>query len=173
MVMELQFTRRFSMAHRLSEGAAARCETPHGHNEFVSVRLTPRGGFHLDGARNMMVEFSEAKGRWHRFVDEHLDHALQLSDRDPFVKLVETHYPDWRLVLTPGDPTTELMASLLACKCQAILDEVGTPLVVSGLTLQETPTNSVVLGSGAIGFAEQLADGNTSGWWRRGDFSTR
>ncbi len=169
--LQLRFTRRFSMAHRLIAGPSTKCATPHGHNEFVVVHLAPTGSARLDGAANMVVEFGQAKKRWHAFVDDHRDHALQLSDADPLLELSATHFPGWRIVVTPGDPTTELMAALLMSKCQAILDAEQVPLTCVRLELEETPTNSVVF----EGDPQAVIPSGTSlsPWWTRGDPSTR
>ncbi len=35
----LEFTRRYAMAHRLLATQSPKCAIPHGHNEFVTVRL--------------------------------------------------------------------------------------------------------------------------------------
>ena len=133
------------MAHRLVSGQALRCATPHGHDEYVEVELQATRPAPLDGAANMVAPFARAKGRWHRFVDERLDHAFQLAEGDPLLPIAREHFPEWRLVVTPGDPTTELMAALLALKCQAFLDREDVGLRVARLTLRETPTNSVTL----------------------------
>lgn len=168
MKVALRFTRRFSMAHRLISGASKTCLTPHGHNELVIVDMVPRAATKLDGSTNMVVEFGAAKKRWHRFVDRRIDHALQLSASDPLLEVADDRFPDWRLVVTPGDPTTELLAALLASKCQAILDDEGVDLRVARVELQETPTNSVVLEGDP---RELLPTGE--GWWTRPDDSTR
>ncbi|MFT5353640.1 MAG: 6-pyruvoyltetrahydropterin/6-carboxytetrahydropterin synthase [Polyangiales bacterium] len=168
MSFHLRFTRRFSMAHRLISGRSQLCATPHGHNEFVTVELAPLKATKLDGSTNMVVEFASAKARWHRFVDEVLDHALQLSSEDPLVAIAAAQFPQWRLVLTPGDPTTELLAALLASKCQAILDDEGLELRVERLLLEETPTNTVVVS----GDGRRLLPAQ-DGWWCRPDQSAR
>lgn len=168
MSLALRFRRRFSMAHRLTSGAAAKCATPHGHDEYVTVELIAAEPRPLDGEANMVVEFGRAKSRWHRFVDECLDHAFQLSATDPLLAVAKERFGEWRLVVTPGDPTTELMAALLAAKCQAILDdELDGALRVRRLTLQETPTNSVIFEGDP---REVLPTGD--GWWWRADEST-
>ncbi|MBO6933859.1 MAG: 6-carboxytetrahydropterin synthase [Deltaproteobacteria bacterium] len=168
MSLALRFRRRFSMAHRLTSGAAAKCATPHGHDEYVTVELVSAEPRALDGDANMLVEFGRAKSRWHRFVDERLDHGFQLSTTDPLLAIAKERFGEWRLIVTPGDPTTELMAALLAAKCQAILDdELDGALRVRRLTLQETPTNSVVFEGDP---REVLPAGD--GWWWRADEST-
>lgn len=167
MSLALRFRRRFSMAHRLPSGPAKKCASPHGHDEYVSVELVAARPERLDGQGNMVVEFGRAKSRWHRFVDERLDHALQLSASDPLLAIAREHF-DWRLVVTPGDPTTELMAALLAAKCQAILDdELDGALRVRRVILEETPTNSVIFEGDP---REVLPAGD--GWWWRPDEST-
>jgi 6-pyruvoyltetrahydropterin/6-carboxytetrahydropterin synthase len=187
----LRFTRRFSMAHRLIAGQSEKCATPHGHNELVTVDLVAkplgrpgqrptellgrpgqRPTEHptpLDGGANMVAEFARAKGRWHRFVDDHLDHALQLSEHDPLLAIADAQFDGWRLVITPGDPTTELLAALLAAKCQCFLDADTTHLRVARVTIEETPTNSVVF----EGDPRDVLPARDDAWWWRADDSTR
>ncbi len=167
MSLELTFTRRFCMAHRLTSGASAKCATPHGHNELVTVTLVPTRPERLDGVGNMVVEFGAAKRRWHAFVDDHLDHGLQLGEDDPLLAFATEAFPGWRLVVTPGDPTTELLAVLLMAKCQSFLDDEGLPLRCARVKLEETPTNAVLF-TGTP--AEVLP--RREGWWSRADGST-
>jgi 6-pyruvoyltetrahydropterin/6-carboxytetrahydropterin synthase len=166
--LALRFRRRFSMAHRLTSGAASKCATPHGHDEYVTVELVAAEPRALDGQANMVAEFGKAKGRWHRFVDERLDHGLQLAASDPLLAIARERFPEWRLIVTPGDPTTELLAALLAAKCQAILDdELDGALRVRRVILDETPTNAVVFEGDP---REVLPAGD--GWWWRADERT-
>jgi 6-pyruvoyltetrahydropterin/6-carboxytetrahydropterin synthase len=123
----------------------------------------------LDGGANMVAEFARAKGRWHRFVDDHLDHALQLSEHDPLLAIADAQFHGWRLVITPGDPTTELLAALLAAKCQCFLDADTTRLRVARVTIEETPTNSVVF----EGDPRDVLPARDDAWWWRADDSTR
>ena len=171
-MLELLFTRRFSMGHRLISGAAESCALPHGHNELVTVRLRPLRPRPLDGAANMLVPFERAKARWHRFVDERLDHALQLSETDPLLGWFRAHEPARaeRIVVTPGDPTTELLACLLMAKLDAMLEDDDSPLRCAALLLEETPTNTVSVTGRAL---ELLPAPRPPGacWWRRPDMS--
>lgn len=169
MSFSLRFTRRFCMAHRLTSGQSAKCATPHGHNEHVVVDLVAAEPGPLDGKVNMVAEFARAKGRWHAFVDDQLDHSLQLAEDDPLLALAASHFPSWRLVVTPGDPTTELLAALLAAKCQSFLDADGAGLLVRRVTLEETPTNSVVF----EGSPQDVLPVRAAAWWWRADDSTR
>ena len=167
-MLELRFTRRFSMGHRLIAGEAEACALPHGHNEFVTVRLQPTRPAPLDGHANMLLPFERAKARWHRFVDERLDHALQLSERDPLLGWFRSTEPSRarRIVVTPGDPTTELMACLLMAKLGAILLDEGGLLRCAAVRLEETPTNTVSVSDDALSLLPAR-----DGWWRRPDMS--
>ncbi|MCQ8277463.1 6-carboxytetrahydropterin synthase [Acetobacteraceae bacterium KSS8] len=168
-MLELRFTRRFSMGHRLIGGASESCALPHGHNEFVRVRLVANDRRPLDGHGNMVVSFERAKGRWHRFVDERLDHALQLSDADPLLGWFRAHEPERaaRIVVTPGDPTTELMCCLLWSKLSAILHDDGDLLRCAELSIEETPTNAVSVTAEGADALLPCRDG----WWMRADMS--
>ena len=169
---DLIFTRRFSLGHRLIHGASESCALPHGHNEFITVRLKPSTVTRLDGAGNMPVSFQKAKSTWHRFVDERLDHALQLAADDPLLAWFQTHEPARaaRIVVTPGDPTTELMVCLLMSKLNAFLSAEGGVLYCSELSIEETPTNTVSFqGDPAMIIPAQAEPG--SRWWTRPDMS--
>ncbi|MDF7673679.1 6-carboxytetrahydropterin synthase [Acetobacteraceae bacterium ESL0709] len=171
---ELVFTRRFSMAHRLISGCSERCATPHGHNEYVTVTLgTGRNNTHqrLDGHANMLLPFAEAKGRWHRFIDGRIDHAFQLSDSDPLLNWFKDHEPHrlGHIIVTPGDPTTEIMAALLMAKLNAFLHEQGDLLSLQTLELRETPTNAVRLAGDPLAYLPGHDPSAKSHWWNRAD----
>ena len=112
-MFSLVFTRRYSMAHRLIADAGSKCAIPHGHNEQVIARIQPVAPQRLDGDANMVAPFEQAKARWHRWIDEQVDHAFQLGERDPMIDWFRAHESQRleRLLVTPGDPTTELLAA--------------------------------------------------------------
>ena len=114
-----------------------------------------------------VAEFAAAKRRWHRWIDERVDHALQLGAEDPFLAVVRERFPEWNVMVTPGDPTTELLAVLFMAKCQAFLDAEGLPLRCRRVTLQETPTNAVVF----EGDPREALPTGLDGWWWRADES--
>ncbi|MCG4260309.1 6-carboxytetrahydropterin synthase [Acetobacter senegalensis] len=169
---DLVFTRRFSMGHRLIHGASESCALPHGHNEFVTVKLSPTHQTRLDGKGNMPVSFQKAKSTWHRFVDEKLDHALQLAEDDPLLGWFLAHEPERarRIVVTPGDPTTELMVCLMMAKINAFLRAEGDMLRCTELSLQETPTNTVTF-SGNPDEIIPMIRPPAECWWQRADMS--
>jgi len=142
----LEFSRRYSMAHRLLSDASPKCVTPHGHNETVTVRLTGAQGFRFGGS-NMEVPFEAAKRRWKTWIDEHVDHAFQLNAADPLIRFFRDTEPERlaRLMVFDGDPTTEALAAAFWLKCAAFLAADDLPFTVSEVRVEETPTNAVVL----------------------------
>ncbi|RBM09142.1 6-pyruvoyl trahydropterin synthase family protein [Novacetimonas cocois] len=171
-MLELVFTRRFCMAHRLLSGESERCALPHGHNEYVRVTLRPTHPGHLDGTQNMVVPFHRAKGTWHDFVDNCLDHALQLGEDDPLLSWFRTHEPERaeRIIVTPGDPTTELMACLMMAKLNAFLHADGNVLTCAAIALEETPTNTVRYEGDPLLMLPAPRPARQC-WWRRADMS--
>ncbi len=178
MSYQLVFERRFIMGHRLIAGSSVKCSIPHGHNEYVKVVLKAHQESALDGHENFLELFETAKQRWHQFIDHHLDHTLQLSHTDPLIDYFKTHEPAQlqRLVVTYGDPTTELLCACLMSKLTHFLKTDKSPLYCAEIQLRETPTNTVVL-SGAQAFTNVLPvtlrqrRTGTSYWWERADFS--
>ncbi|OFX08644.1 MAG: 6-pyruvoyl tetrahydropterin synthase [Alphaproteobacteria bacterium RIFOXYD12_FULL_60_8] len=167
MSFSLIFSRRFSMAHRLIESGAEACATPHGHNEVVSVTLIDFQKERLNGHDNMVASFETAKRTWHRWIDEHVDHAFQLSERDPLIAYFSTHEPQRlsRLLLTPGDPTTEVLAACFMSKVNAILASEFPSLRCAEVRIEETPTNTVVFN----GDPARVLPPRPSPWWSRAD----
>ena len=170
MTYTLKFERRFSMAHRLISGKSKKCATPHGHNEFIRVYLQchdPNALNHLD---NMLINFADAKKKWHQFIDEHLDHTFQLGLADPMLAFFKDTQPELlkRIVITPGDPTTEMLCACLMSKLDHLLAGLKVNLYCSRFEIEETPTNTVIL-SGHQAYIPHLPQGNH--WWQRDDFS--
>jgi len=169
-MFSLVFTRRYSMAHRLIADASSKCAIPHGHNEQVIARLQPVASQRLDGRANMVAPFEQAKARWHRFIDDRVDHAFQLGERDPMIDWFRAHEPERlaRLLVTPGDPTTEMLAACFMAKLDAFLAADGNALRCVELTVEETPTNAVTFTGDP---AEALPQRDGVCWWQRADDS--
>lgn len=142
----LHFTRRYAMAHRLLADPASKCATPHGHNEFVSIRLKPGRAFRF-GADNRLAAFEAVKGRWHAWIDGAVDHALQLNAADPLIAWFRGAEPERlaRIMTFPGDPTTEALAACFFLKLDAFLRADALPYAVAEVRVEETPTNTVIL----------------------------
>lgn len=173
-MFQLIFRRRFSMAHRLISGLSPKCSIPHGHNEYVEVTLAAKKEKMLDGLVNMVELFETAKKRWHRFVDEKVDHSFQLSDKDPLLIFFQQNEPERlkKILVMPGDPTTEMLCACFMSKIQHFLDETANNLVCLGVKIEETPTNSVFL-TGVRAYEKYLPlkQSEKKSWWERPDFS--
>lgn len=169
--LNLVFKRRFAMGHRLIAAGSETCALPHGHNEIVTVRLRPAHPARLDGEANMVMSFARAKATWHRWIDDHVDHALQLSKTDPLLEWFLACEPTRarRIVVTPGDPTTEIMACCMMAKLGAFLAADGGVLMCTEIALEETPTNTVVFDGDPADFLPTGA--RRDPWWHRSDMS--
>ena len=170
-MFSLVFSRRFAMGHRLIAGSSEKCALPHGHNEVVSVTLRAAAPGPLDGTANMVEPFERAKASWHRWIDEHVDHALQLSAADPLLGWFLREEPGRaaRILVTPGDPTTEVLAVCMMAKISALLVADGGRLVCAEIRVEETPTNTVVFSGDPAGFLPAVAEARP--WWGRADMS--
>ena len=166
----LEFSRRYAMAHRLLADPASKCAVPHGHNEIVSVRLEPQAGFRFGGS-NAAAPFDAVKGRWHAWIDGHVDHALQLGEADPLIDYFRVHEPArlGRILTMPGDPTTEALAACYWLKMLAFLEADALPFAVSEIRIEETPTNAVVMTR--ANFDAAACDLPAGAWPRRADMS--
>lgn len=163
----LQFSRRYSMAHRLITGTSEKCAIPHGHNEVVTIELASNASFQVGGS-NALSPFERVKGRWHRWIDDCVDHALQLNEADPLLEYFRTREPHRlrRIMTFPGDPTTEAQAVLFFLKLRSFLASDAQTFDVVGLRIEETPTNAVRVDRP---FIDALA--LPTGWWSRADES--
>ena len=170
-MFEFKFTRRFSMAHRLVLCGSSKCEVPHGHNEFVKVRLAAKEAKRLDGGANMVESFENAKRTWHKWIDDHVDHAFQLGESDPLLNYFienEPHTID-RIMVSPGDPTTEVLAACFKSKLSAILRDDDVNLFCLDVTIEETPTNTVTFSGDPEAFLPEAKLSDP--WWTRSDMA--
>jgi 6-pyruvoyltetrahydropterin/6-carboxytetrahydropterin synthase len=142
----LEFTRRYAMAHRLLATKSPKCAIPHGHNEFVTVRLDPLKSFSFSAA-NSAAPFEEVKRRWHGWIDEHVDHTLHLAETDPLLTYFRDHEPArlTQVMTFQGDPTTEALAACFFLKLSAFIADEKLPFTVREVRIEETPTNTVVI----------------------------
>ncbi len=170
-MFSLVFTRRYSMAHRLISGGSTKCATPHGHNEFVTVTLQAVTPKPLDGHVNMVETFERAKSTWHRWIDNCVDHCLQLSDSDGLLDWFRAHEPEQlqRILITPGDPTTEMLACCFMAKLNTILAHEGGRLACVRIEIVETPTNTVTFEGDPLSVLPFAPPGSV--WWLRADDS--
>lgn len=164
-MFSLVFTRRYSMGHRLRR-SGPKCAVPHGHNSYVKVTLAGDKPTPIDGGRNDVAPFGFAKARWHAWIDNHVDHALHLDESDPLLAFFRENEPELcaRLLVVPGDPTTEMLAACFAAKVNAILAEQDLGLTCGRVEVEETPTNTVVFDGDPASVLP--GDRRTRWWWR-------
>ncbi|MBX3511880.1 MAG: 6-carboxytetrahydropterin synthase [Hyphomonadaceae bacterium] len=142
----LEFTRRYAMAHRLLATQSPKCAIPHGHNEYVTVKLDPLAPFRF-GEANSAAPFETVKRRWRQWIDEHVDHALHLGEADPLIAYFREHEPALmkQIMTFQGDPTTEALAACFFLKLSAFVADEALPFAVREVRVEETPTNTVVI----------------------------
>lgn len=157
------------MAHRLLADAGSRCAVPHGHNEFVTVTLATDAQVDFGGS-NYVASFESLKKRWHGFIDGAVDHAFQINAADPLLDWFRTHEPQRlnQIMVFDGDPTTEAFAIALRRKVEAILMAENSAYRCVELALEETPTNTIVVGE-TLSTAERAW--MAGGWMDRPDQS--
>ena len=165
----LRFSRRYSMAHRLTSGVAPNCSVPHGHDEVVTVDIASSENSGLDPETNMLVEFDQVKRRWFQWIDKAVDHTFHLGDSDPLIDYFRENEPEMlaKILVTPGDPTTEIRAACFAAKLNSFLDAENPDFWCLKLTIQETPTNSVEFRP----LTGRVVDPGEKHWWNRPDLS--
>ncbi|HAA87599.1 MAG TPA: 6-pyruvoyl tetrahydropterin synthase [Verrucomicrobiales bacterium] len=158
------------MGHRLVSGAAPNCKIPHGHDEIVTVYIGSDRNRKLDNDTNMLVEFEEAKGLWFDWIDRSVDHSFHVSSEDPIIKYFIENEPNLlpRLLITPGDPTTEIRAACYYAKLSSFLRTKDDDLICTGLQIQETPTNAVSFKCADI---TKFLPSGADHWWNRSDLS--
>lgn len=162
------------MAHRLILGVGGKCAGVHGHNEHVVVHAVPAGEFDMNQG-NMCMDFADAKGVWHQFIDNVVDHAFQLGNTDRLIDYFRINEPDKvpRLLVTHGDPTTEMLCMVLIRKFHALC---GDALRLRRLEIEETPTNTVAFDVPVDATKRTIYDFlnapvDTSNWWDRPDMT--
>lgn len=156
------------MAHRLRK--SPKCAIPHGHNEFVTVRLNPIAPFRFGGA-NAAASFESVKRRWHRWVDEHVDHSLHLAEDDPLIGYFRDNEPArlTQIMTFQGEPTTEALAACFWMKLAAFIEADKLPFTLDEVRVEETPTNTVAIRRAYFDPAE--CGLRAGAWPRRADMS--
>lgn len=162
------------MSHRLFNLKNSRCFVPHGHNEFVKVHLVSNGEDYLDGNTNMSAGFDSLKRSWHNWIDNAVDHSMQLSNLDPILNYFKENEPEnlEHLLITPGDPTTEVLTACFFSKINAFLENDDVDMRCVRVEVEETPTNTVIFtGDPDKAIFLDHYNGPKTPWWRRPDMS--
>lgn len=116
--------------------------TPHGHTWYATLHLRSLTSLNQD---NMVVEFSKVKSFWKNFISDVMDHSYLCNSQDQLISAILDSHKEARLLRFPGDPTTEMISLLLFSKAELVLKDsgLGTHIHVAGVTIDETPTNSI------------------------------
>lgn len=106
------------IAHRLL-GHQGKCRFVHGHNYVFTVRLESP---YLNSLE-MVMDFSDIKTFWDKWIDENWDHSIILNKADPllgYFRKASKNSPVLseilgdRVIAFDGNPTAERMAEYLA-----------------------------------------------------------
>ena len=96
--------------------------------------------------------------------------TFHVSSKDPIIEYFKENEPDLlsRLLITPGDPTTEIRSACYYAKLSSFLKTKEEDLICVGLQIQETPTNAVRFNCADI---TKFLPSGTDHWWNRSDLS--
>jgi 6-pyruvoyltetrahydropterin/6-carboxytetrahydropterin synthase len=114
-------------SHRLLH-YQGKCANLHGHRWKVEVWIEGE----TDEKTQILIDYSTIK----RIVDKY-DHQIILNMDDPMVSRIQEFHP---VITTPGDPTSELMASLIRGDIRAFCREHGIRATVPKIRVWESPT---------------------------------
>jgi len=171
--MELEFRYRFEAAHRFLAGSE-KCKTPHGHSWYATLSFSAMDQ-DLD-SNQMSQEFSRLKAPWKEFILETADHSYLHHFNDSLAKTLRAEVDEnYRLLAFPGEPTTELIASLFLKKALIMYSE--SPIKPFQIYIEETQTNRLRMTPKALEQIEsqlQLAAPKyQEAWWNQSKPSSR
>ena len=107
---------------------AGKCANLHGHRWKVEIWIEGVP----DPATQILIDYSMIK----RIVDKY-DHQIILNQDDHMVPRIREFNP---VITTPGDPTSELMASIIRDDLYAYCREQGIEATVTKIRIWESPT---------------------------------
>jgi 6-pyruvoyltetrahydropterin/6-carboxytetrahydropterin synthase len=107
---------------------AGKCANLHGHRWKVEIWIEGVP----DPATQILIDYSMIK----RIVDKY-DHQIILNQDDPMVPRIREFNT---VITTPGDPTSELMASIIRDDLYAYCREQGIEATVTKIRIWESPT---------------------------------
>ena len=114
-------------SHRLLH-YEGKCANLHGHRWKVEIWIEGEP----DPATQILIDYSTIK----KIVDKY-DHQIILNHDDPMVSRIEEFHS---VITTPGDPTSELMASLIRDDIHAFCRDQGIKATVPKIRVWESPT---------------------------------
>lgn len=133
---------QWDMGHRVLNHRSV-CKGLHGHRYKAEIcvegKLIEEKGVSEEG---MVIDFADIKKVAQKFIQEELDHAFMVWDRDhellEFFKSSEGHKP----VIVPFTPTAENVAAYIFNKLKdKFTDVFKTGLKLQSVKLWETPSS--------------------------------
>lgn len=172
-LFRVSFKYRFEAAHRFTKSCADSCATPHGHTWYAKAVF--QANEESLGADEMVMEFSELKRAWKRFIQDTADHSFMHHFEDPILPALRAAIPKFRGLPFPGDPTTEMIAALFFAKLEAMHRQINNPqdLRPVSVVIRETPTNTVSFKVGQSAKLLEKLDREYTGWWQSADPEAR
>jgi 6-pyruvoyltetrahydropterin/6-carboxytetrahydropterin synthase len=125
----------FETGHRLPH-IAGKCQHLHGHSWWASVTVA---GPELEAG--ILTEFGPFKRLLRDWIDSNLDHGMMLGPEDPLIPVLQGH--GCKIYVTPGWPTVEATAVLIAEVADTLIHEVvrAPGARVVQVDVQETHVN--------------------------------
>ena len=114
-------------SHRLLH-YEGKCANLHGHRWKVEIWMEGEP----DPATQIVIDYTLIKHTINKY-----DHQIILNRDDPMVSRIREFNP---VITTPGDPTSEMMASLIRNDLNAICQEQGIRATVTKIRVWESPT---------------------------------
>mgnify|MGYP000206284550 FL=1 len=140
---------QWDMGHRVLNHRSV-CKGLHGHRYKAEIcvegKLIEEKGASEEG---MVIDFADIKKVAQKFIQEELDHAFMVWDRDhellEFFKSSQGHKP----VIVPFTPTAENVAAYIFNKLKdKFTDVFQTGLKLQSVKLWETPSSYAVYDEG-------------------------
>ncbi len=117
----------FDASHRLLH-YKGKCANLHGHRWKVEVWIDGA----VDNDTCILVDYNVIKN-----IVERFDHQVLLNEDDPMVPCIQQFQ---KVITTPGDPTSELLAVLVRDMIEEECNAPGHEIKVIKLRVWESPT---------------------------------
>jgi 6-pyruvoyltetrahydropterin/6-carboxytetrahydropterin synthase len=110
-----------------------KCANLHGHRWKVEVWMEGEP----NPATQILIDYSLIK----QVIDKY-DHQIILNRDDPMVPCIQKFNP---VIMTPGDPTSELIASIIRDDLYAICRDLRIKATIPKIRVWESPTSCAEL----------------------------
>ncbi len=115
-------------SHRLLH-YEGKCANLHGHRWRIEIWMEGEP----DPASQIVIDYSTIK----QIVDRY-DHQIVLNEEDPMAACIRKFHP---VITTPGNPTSELMASIIRDELYAYCRQHGIKATVPKIRVWESATS--------------------------------